>query len=134
MDNNFKLVTLNVGGKTFITYYENLKQSDYFQDLIQNKKGEQAIAIKGKAQQESFFIDRDGDTFEAIMHYLRTYEIIEKDPDQLRILEHEAKFFKLKSMAIKINQAIADTSNNETYAVKQSATMFNEMDLGDIKP
>ncbi|CAO0799211.1 unnamed protein product [Mucor circinelloides] len=105
MDNNFKLVTLNVGGKLFTTYYDTLKRSSYFQELIQNKKGEQAIAIKSDAQEESFFIDRDGDIFEAIMHYLRSCDILEKTPERLKKLKSEAAFFKFDELVMKVDQA-----------------------------
>ncbi|KAF1797790.1 BTB/POZ domain-containing protein [Mucor lusitanicus] len=106
MNNNFKLVTLNVGGRTFKTYYDTLKRSTYFQELIQNKKAEQAIAIESDDQQESFFIDRDGDMFEVILHYLRSCDVSVKTPAQLKKLKNEAAFYKFNELEMKADQAL----------------------------
>lgn len=34
MEENFNLINLTVGEKKFITYYDTLKQSTYFQELV----------------------------------------------------------------------------------------------------
>ncbi|KAL7314897.1 hypothetical protein PS15m_006412 [Mucor circinelloides] len=140
MDNNFKLVTLNVGGKLFTTYYDTLKRSSYFQELIQNKKGEQAIAIKSDAQEESFFIDRDGDIFEAIMHYLRSCDILEKTPERLKKLKSEAAFFKFDEVVMKVDQALYanlygedDEKKFEVKSLKSAVNEISDTTLGNLQ-
>ncbi|KAL9558469.1 hypothetical protein MBANPS3_000887 [Mucor bainieri] len=131
--NNFKLIKLNIGGEKLTTYYDTLKQLNYFNELIANGYAESAI-VTGDGDDKEYFIDRDGKAFADIMHYLRTYDIREKDLEQLRVLESEAKFFKCNDMVIKINQTIADIKNKETYTVKQLETMFNGMEVNKIEP
>ncbi|KAL9558471.1 hypothetical protein MBANPS3_000889 [Mucor bainieri] len=129
MDNNFKLITLNVGGKIFTTYYDTLKRSSYFQELVQNKKGEQAIAIEEGAQQQSFFIDRDGDTFEVIMHYLRSCDISVKTPAQLKKLKNEAAFFKFDELVLKADQALYANACEEegNFEIKSMENAINRI-------
>ncbi|KAG2211015.1 hypothetical protein INT46_010922 [Mucor plumbeus] len=105
MGNNFNLINLTVGGKKFITYYDTLKQSTYFQGLIQNNAGAQAAPIEGE-EDKHFFIDRDGDIFEDILHYLRSYEIRQRSQEQLKKLEHESTFYGFDELKAKVNQAL----------------------------
>lgn len=123
---NFKVIRLNVGGEKFITYYETLKQSVYFQELILDKKAKRAM-VTGKEKNQEFFIDRDGDAFQGIMHYLRTYDIQEKGEEQIQILKYEAEFYGFHDMVKRLNQLIA--KDNECYSVKKLTTTFDTLDL-----
>ncbi|KAG2211018.1 hypothetical protein INT46_010925 [Mucor plumbeus] len=122
--NNLKLIRLDVGGEKFITYYETLKQSAYFRELILNKKAKGAM-VTGKEENQEFFIDRDGDAFQNIMHYLRTYDIQEKNKEKLQILECEAEFYGFYDMVKQLNQLIA--KYNQCYYVKEMPSAFEEM-------
>lgn len=120
------MIRLNVGGEKFITYYETLKQSAYFQELILNKKAKGAM-VTGKEKNQEFFIDRDGDAFQDIMHYLRTYDIQEKGEEQIQILKYEAEFYGFHDMVKQLNQLIA--KDNECYSVKELTADFDTLDL-----
>jgi hypothetical protein len=121
---NLKLIRLDVGGEKFITYYETLKQSAYFRELILNKKAKGAM-VTGKEENQEFFIDRDGDAFQSIMHYLRTYDLQEKNKEKLQILEYEAQFYGFYDVVKQLNQLIA--KDNQCYYVKEMTTAFEEM-------
>lgn len=121
---------MNVGGKLFTTYYDTLKRSSYFQELIQNKKGDHAIAIQVEAQQESYFIDRDGDMFEVILHYLRSCDISGKTPAQLKKLKEETAFFKFEELIMKVDQALYASSieeNKENLEVKGITDVISQI-------
>ncbi|EPB91713.1 hypothetical protein HMPREF1544_01424 [Mucor circinelloides 1006PhL] len=130
---DFKVIKLNVGGEKHTTYCDTLKPLAYFQNLILHGYAEGAT-ITGDGDDKEYFIDRDGKAFGDIMHYLRTYDIREKDLEQLRVLENEAVFFKFNDMIVRINQTISKIKNNETYVVKQLDDMFKGMELGKINP
>jgi hypothetical protein len=82
-----------------------LKQSTYFQGLIQNNAGAQAAPIEGE-EDKHFFIDRDGDIFEDILHYLRSCEIRQRSQEQLKKLGHESTFYGFDELKAKVNQAL----------------------------
>lgn len=130
---DFKVIKLNVGGEKHTTCYDTLKPLAYFQNLILHGYAEGAT-ITGDGDDKEYFIDRDGKAFGDIMHYLRTYDIREKDLEQLRVLENEAVFFEFNGLIIRINQTISSIKNNETYVVKQLDGMFEGMELGKINP
>ncbi|KAL9558472.1 hypothetical protein MBANPS3_000890 [Mucor bainieri] len=129
MDKNYTLVTLNVGGKTFTTYYDTLKQSSYFQKLIETKKGEQAFIIK-ENDEEVFFIDRDGQVFDEIMHYLRSFEIRVDAIEELEKLKIEAIFFAFTELVSKIEQALRkanDKIDNVNYCLEEAGLNADEI-------
>ncbi|GAN04691.1 hypothetical protein MAM1_0071c04155 [Mucor ambiguus] len=120
MDKNSKLITLNVGGKKFITFCDTLKQSTYLQKLTETKKGDQASIIQ-KENEQIFFIDRDGEVFEEIMHYLRSFEIRVDTVEDLEKLKIEATFFDVKELVLEAEQtllSISDASDDATYCLE----------------
>ncbi|CEP19093.1 hypothetical protein [Parasitella parasitica] len=133
---NFKLINLNVGGYVCTTYYDTLKRSIYFQNLVLQEKAESAF-VNGNDDKE-FFIDRDGDAFQDVMQYLRTYELPVKDIERLKILRSEATFYKFNDMVKKIDEAILFTKkNNICYSVKPIFMAFDTIKMnesGQLKP
>lgn len=122
MKKNFKLVNLNVGGKIFTTFYDTLKQASYFQELIENKKGEQA-SVTGEDDNQTFFIDRDKAVFEEMMYYLRSLEIRVDTLEDLEKLKIEAKFFGVKELVLKVDQALKNINNegdDDKYFLEKS--------------
>lgn len=105
MEENFNLINLTVGEKKFITYYDTLKQSTYFQELVQDNIGAQAVSIEDEENQ-GFFVDRGGYIFEDILHYLRSCEIRQRSQEQLRKLEHEVTSCGFDELEAKANQAL----------------------------
>lgn len=117
MEKDFNLINLNVGGKKITTYYDTLKQSSYFQKLIENNEAQQALVVE-QGNDQVFFIDRDADVFEEIMHYLRSFEIRFDTPEDLEKLKIEATFFDLKDLVLKVEHTlrnIYDASDEGTY-------------------
>lgn len=107
MTKEFKLINLNIGEKKFSTYDDTLTTSSYFQKLIENKRGEQATVIE-KDNDQVFFIDRDGDVSEEIMHYLRSLAIRAETPEKLEKLVIEATFFDFKELVMRADQVLED--------------------------
>ncbi|EPB91709.1 hypothetical protein HMPREF1544_01420 [Mucor circinelloides 1006PhL] len=122
MEKNFNVVNLNVGGKIFTTYYDTLKQASYFQELIENNKGEQA-SVTGEDDNQIFLIDRDETVFEEVMYYLRSLDIRVDTPEDLEKLKVEAKFFGVKELVLKVDQAlqsINDEGDDDNYFLEKS--------------
>ncbi|KAF1797786.1 hypothetical protein V8B55DRAFT_1548854 [Mucor lusitanicus] len=119
MTKDFEVVKLDVGGKPASTYYDTLKTSTYFQELIKNKEGEQAIVI-GTADEPTYFIDRDGHVFQKILHYLRSYSIRKKGQDDLKKLRVEATFFKFDALVKEIDRTLEEADDQVTYHLKDT--------------
>lgn len=120
MTNQFDVVSLNVGGKKFTTYYDTLKQSTYFQQLMSDGQASGAIIIKNDDGQIDYFIDRDGRLFEDVLNYLRSLKVCAIDREHLEKLLVEASFFKLDEMASKVQKMLM----LEDYEESNSATRF----------
>lgn len=131
MEKNFNVINLNVGGKTFTTYYDTLKRASYFQELIENKKGEQA-SVTGEDNNQTFFIDRDETVFEEVMYYLRSLEIRVDTLEDLEKLKIEAKFFGVKELVLKVDQAlqnINDEGDDDSYFLEKSDYSTERIDM-----
>lgn len=135
MGDNFKLVKLNVGGKRFITYYDTLKPSTYFQALVKNEKATGAVVIKKNGNKE-LFIDRDGGLFEDVMRYLRSFEVRSRDREYLEKLMHEAEFFKFHELTYKIQSILnnyIDEDNDVDFELVDASSCFTFLQNGSKK-
>lgn len=131
MEKNFNVVNLNVGGKILTTYYDTLKRASYFQELIENKKGEQA-SVTGEDDNQTFFIDRDETVFEEVMYYLRSLEIRVDTLENLEKLKIEAKFFGVKELVLKVDQAlqsINDEGDDDSYFLERDNYHTERIDI-----
>ncbi|KAL9558473.1 hypothetical protein MBANPS3_000891 [Mucor bainieri] len=115
MTKEFEVIHLDVGGKKFSTYYDTLKTSIYFQELIKNKQGEQATVV-GTADSPIYFIDRDGHVFQEIMHYLRSYSIRKNGEEDLKKLKVEAAFFKFNVLVAEVDRVLTEADQLEDEA------------------
>ncbi|KAG2193550.1 hypothetical protein INT47_010328 [Mucor saturninus] len=96
LNTNDQIIRLNVGGMSFCTTYGTLKLSPYFKERLDN--GTKKIDVMENGE---LFIDRDGDLFNDILEYLRSYDICS---DNLEELQNEAEFYKMKIMVENIKQ------------------------------
>ncbi|KAI7884714.1 uncharacterized protein EV154DRAFT_522033, partial [Mucor mucedo] len=105
LNTNERIIRLNVGGMSFCTTYGTLKLSPYFKELLDD--GTKKIDVMENGE---LFIDRDGDLFNDILEYLRSYDICS---DNLEELQNEAEFYKLKIMIENIKQILHEKKHSK---------------------
>ena len=120
-------IDLNVGGHSFTTSKLTLcAEKNSMLDLMFSGQHELA-----KAENGSYFIDRDGTYFRHILNYLRGRILIPSDlPEDKNILKelrHEVDFYQLNGMAELIDDALGNSSMKTDY--KQCE--INEMRVFD---
>ena len=81
------IVTLNVGGKEFMTRRGTLEGTDSF-----------FSALMTHAERQNVFIDRDPTHFRHVLNYLRGSTTLPNDEAGLRELQAEADFFCLSGL------------------------------------
>ena len=82
-----EIVTLQVGERTFKTYQSTLIQSPYFKALLADNFGD-------KQRDGSYFIDRDGNDFEYLLHFLRC-GYVEIPSKRVRTIQMEAQYYQI---------------------------------------
>uniref|UniRef100_A0A914VI91 BTB domain-containing protein n=1 Tax=Plectus sambesii TaxID=2011161 RepID=A0A914VI91_9BILA len=100
------IVTLNVGGKEFVTFFGTLANchSPYFEYMFQVDRISGGIIINYQNiildRNKRVFIDRDGDLFGYILNYFRDGKrtVLPEDSSTLRRLVREAEFFNLPQL------------------------------------
>jgi len=102
-----KVVTLNVGGKTFSTTLATLTavEGSYLWKLAHKVRSTNA---------SEYFLDRSGEVFSCVLDYLRSQRynedpksILPEDNSALKLLKREAAFYKLPGLEKTIADAIA---------------------------
>lgn len=103
------VIKLNIGGVPYYTYFDTLKRSSYFINLL-NGEMEQKTLVNG----DEIFIDRSGQLFGHILEFLRTGSLgsVEDDIKMLCKIREEAEYYQLDELIetidgkIKIKQYI----------------------------
>ncbi|KAH7623020.1 hypothetical protein Ndes2526B_g02314 [Nannochloris sp. 'desiccata'] len=112
-----KVVTLNVGGKTFSTTLATLTavEGSYLWKLAHKVRSTNA---------SEYFLDRNGEVFSCVLDYLRCQRynedpksILPEDTSALKLLKREAAFYKLPGLEKTIADANAGASGAACDAV-----------------
>ncbi|KAL9557577.1 hypothetical protein MBANPS3_001301 [Mucor bainieri] len=90
------IVTFNVGGELFSTHRSTIIESD----------ATVLYAMVSRGQQETAFIDRNGELFRDVMFYLRTGHIYTTDLKKLAALDEEAIYYKFDSMVEALQESV----------------------------
>lgn len=99
---NNGVVTINVGGKEFLTLLTTLSKADTISKFIGGEKVRNMVCL----QDGSIFVDRDAKHFPLIINFLRDFELFQRermvsiptDETQLDELELEAKFYGIEQL------------------------------------
>lgn len=129
MQHGQKIVTLNVGGRRFVTTAATLSsvEGSFLWKLVTAQQ--QSAAAPRASLSGEFFIDRNGKLFEYILEYLRTVRFGEPDhslalpADQTELAQivREAEFFGLPGLADKASAGVdADTARIQGEAAGPS--------------
>ena len=92
------IITLNVGGISFLTTYTTLNRG-FFAGLR-------------KQNLNNYFIDRDPTHFRHIINYLRGTSTFPSQSEELRELAMEANFYCLHELEVETLRRIPYSSNN----------------------
>ncbi|KAL3137600.1 hypothetical protein ABBQ38_004881 [Trebouxia sp. C0009 RCD-2024] len=122
MQHGQKIVTLNVGGRRFVTTAATLSsvEGSFLWKLVTAQQ--QSAAAPRASLSGEFFIDRNGKLFEYILEYLRTVRFGEPDHSLALPPEHtelaqivrEADFFGLPGLADKASAGLdADSTHGQ---------------------
>ena len=112
-----KVVTLNVGGKTFSTTLATLTavEGSYLWKLAHRIRSTNA---------SEYFLDRSGESFGCVLDYLRSQRynedpksILPEDTSALKLLKREAAFYKLPGLEKTIADAITGAAEAACDAV-----------------
>lgn len=89
------VIKLNIGGVPYYTYFDTLKRSSYFINLL-NGEMEQKTLVNG----DEIFIDRSGQLFGHILEFLRTGSLgsVEDDIKMLCKIREEAEYYQLNEL------------------------------------
>ncbi|KAL9558470.1 hypothetical protein MBANPS3_000888 [Mucor bainieri] len=113
-------VKLNVGGKSFTTFYKTLEQSKFFVNLL----NEDTLSSKTITNKNEIFIDRSGKLFSDILYYLRTHSVFAN--------EEEAKYYQLDEMVEASKQemkALSEIDKQKTsFVIKNVDTLKGTQD------
>jgi hypothetical protein len=112
-----KVVTLNVGGKTFSTTLATLTtvEGSYLWKLARKVRSTNA---------SEYFLDRSGDVFSSVLDYLRCQRYNEdpkstlpEDTSALKLLKREAAFYKLPGLEKTVDEALNSAAGATCDAV-----------------
>eukprot|EP01103_Thecamoeba_quadrilineata_P007484 TRINITY_DN17358_c0_g1_i1.p1 TRINITY_DN17358_c0_g1~~TRINITY_DN17358_c0_g1_i1.p1 ORF type:complete len:787 (+),score=202.29 TRINITY_DN17358_c0_g1_i1:206-2566(+) len=104
LSNNARRVKLNVGGKIYSTTIETLTKvpNTFFSIMFSGK-----YETKPSAEDNSYWIDRDGERFGYILNYLRDYDLpLPNDPFICRQLLVESRFYQIDGLLEKLEECI----------------------------
>ena len=82
-----KIITVQVGERTFETFKSTLTKSPYFEALLADNFGD-------KQSDGSYFIDRNGNHFEYLLDFLRC-GYVEIPSDKARTIQMEAQYYQI---------------------------------------
>lgn len=108
-------VRLNVGGVVYETESSTLNGSDFFRSLLSKE---------WKAQDDFFFIDRDGTLFRDVLNWLRRGRLIggSTTADHYEELKEEAQFYGLEKLVIECQEKVEQFRDKER--TKSMATVM----------
>lgn len=89
------VVSLNVGGESFKSFYGTLAKSNYFKVLLNDDSMPCKTIVNDKKE---IFVDRSDDLFQGILYFLRTGLILCERQERLQALQNEATFYQLDEM------------------------------------
>ncbi|KAG2210890.1 hypothetical protein INT47_000044 [Mucor saturninus] len=104
------VLKLNIGGKSFHTKREMLKDFPYFQNLVGQPYESTGFSENGRNE---IFIDRSGDMFRHILQYIRTKTVFTNDKDTLNKLKVEAEYYGLENLIEDINEKEKQIEDNK---------------------
>lgn len=111
------IVKLNVGGKSFATFYETIAQSQYFVNLL----SKDAFSNRTTVNNDEVFIDRSAQLFTGILCFLRTGTLIESKVEKLRSLQEESRFYQIDKMTkfceLEIKKALESKAEESSLLV-----------------
>ena len=90
---NETLISLCVGGVSYIASYQTLKDSLYLKETIDGKDNNTTYI-----NENEIFIDRSGRLFEYVLRYLRSNDFQTDDEQCLRELLIEAEYYSLPEL------------------------------------
>lgn len=110
-------VKINVGGIVYETDTTTLSESEFFKSLLSEQ---------WKADNDSFFIDRDGQLFREVLNWLRRGRLVgcAKSADHYEELLEEAQFFGLEKLVIECQQR-ADDCRERDRNQNLGTTLYN---------
>lgn len=101
--------------------YGNLVPSRHFQTLLDGDT--QNVSLTGDMNDE-IFIDRGGNVFEHVLHYLRTSQICITEEKKLQKLKSEASYYQLDKL-----EDVEDKLVQLKLTIKQEYMFLNNNDL-----
>ena len=132
---NNEQITLNIGGKIFMTTYQTLTK---YKESLFYKMFDEKYNTQPNSKNNSYFIDRDGTHFRYILNYLRNGKLIlpsnkEERIDLINELIDEAGYYNIESLinVLKIAEHEIIEQDSVMNEEKENKRNFVNLTLND---
>jgi hypothetical protein len=124
-----KVVSVNVGGRTFTTTDTTLCKSPFFVDRFDDIKQKRKVT---RDNMGNLFVDRSADAFDEVLKFLRT-GILPTVKYKYRLLDLELDFFRITYLLPVPEGHVSDACETEDESEDDETDENNRDMLGNLK-